>query len=180
VLRISGSIAWLLIPEADRGKSPRLSDPLFLYALHFSKHIMNCQIKNHRDVHGLNTTDNRIVYAHDLGGNFTFLNDEGERISGYSCEEACQMNIAQVLPPDVAEQVREQTALSVTKHVGAVYEIDLLTKDGRRVPLEVSTAIVLRHGQPVEIQGIAVPSVIRSSAPDPARPRCLDADFFYD
>jgi PAS domain S-box-containing protein len=118
-----------------------------------------------------------IVYAHDLGGNFTFLNHAGELISGYSCEEACRMNIAEMVPAEIAEHVREQITRNVTRRVGTVYEIDLIAKDGRRVPLEVSTAVILRAGQPIEIQGIAVPSVIRSTSRD-VKPRCLDADFF--
>ena len=119
-----------------------------------------------------------IVYAHDLSGNFTFLNHAGEVISGYSCEEACRMNIAEVVPAEIAEHVREQITRNVTRRVGTVYEIDLIAKDGRRVPLEVSTAVILRAGQPIEIQGIAVPSVIRNSSRDGVRPRCLDTDFF--
>jgi PAS domain S-box-containing protein len=112
-----------------------------------------------------------IIYAHDLGGNFTFLNHVGEMISGYSCEEACRMNIAELVPAEIAEHVREEIVSNMTRRVGTVYEIDLISKDGRRVPLEVSTTVVLREGQPIEIQGIAVPSVIRG---DSQESRCLD------
>ena len=107
---------------------------------------------------------NKIVYAHDLGGNFTFLNHVGEQISGYSCEEACRMNIVEIVPAEIAERVQEQIISNVARPVGTVYEIDLIAKDGHRVPLEVSTALVLRNGEPVEIQGIAVPSVIRGDS----------------
>lgn len=125
---------------------------------------MNSQKEDYRHDRDLFQGTNEIVYAHDLGGNFTFLNDVGERISGYSREEACRMNIAEVVPAEIAEHVREQIARNVTRRVGTVYEIDLVAKDGRRVPLEVSTAVMLREGQPIEIQGIAVPSVIRGDA----------------
>ena len=97
-----------------------------------------------------------IVYAHDLGGNFTFLNHAGEKISGYSCEEVRRMNVAELVPVEIAAQVREQIVSNVARPVGTVYEIDLIAKDGHRVPLEVSTTLVLRNGQPIEIQGIAV------------------------
>ncbi len=139
---------------------------------------MNRQIHNERDYRQLFQGGNKIVYAHDLSGNFTFLNSTGEAISGYSCEEVCRMNIAEVLPAEIAAHVSEQIISNVTRRVGTVYEIDLIAKDGRRVPLEVSTALVLRNGQPIEIQGIAVPSVIRSSPRNDGRARCLDADFF--
>jgi PAS domain S-box-containing protein len=34
-----------------------------------------------------------IVYSYDLNGNITFLNHEGERLSGYTSEEACRMKL---------------------------------------------------------------------------------------
>lgn len=106
-----------------------------------------------------------VTYAHNLSGNLTFLSEEGERISGYSCEEACRMNIGELLDPEIAGQACEQIMSDVTKRIGTVYEIDLIAKDGQSVPLEVSTSVVLRDGEPIEIQGIAVPSVIRSQSP---------------
>ena len=39
-----------------------------------------------------------------------------------------------------------------------VYEIDIIAKDGRRIPLEVSTRVVLRDGARVEVQWIAAVS----------------------
>ena len=102
-----------------------------------------------------------VTFAHDLGGNLTFLSQEGERISGYSYEEACRMNIAEMLDPEIIGQFREQIMRDARERVGTVYEIELTAKDGRRVALEVSTRLVLRDGL-IEIEGIAVPSVIRS------------------
>jgi PAS domain S-box-containing protein len=120
-----------------------------------------------------------IVYKHDLSGNFTFLNHTGEIISGYSCEEVCRMNIAELVPAEIAEHVRDRVVRNMTKRVGSVYEIDIIAKNGRRVPLEVSTTVITSEGRPVEIQGIAVPSVIRGDAGSGKRLRAVDADFFF-
>ena len=125
---------------------------------------MDIQPYHEQDHRELFQGANKIVYAHDLVGNFTFLNHTGEAISGYSSSEISRMNIADLVPAEVAALVREQIISNVTRRVGTVYEIDLITKDGHHVPLEVSTALMLRNGQPVEIQGIAVPSVIRSGS----------------
>lgn len=119
-----------------------------------------------------------VTYAHDLSGNFTFLSEEGERISVYSCEEFCRMNIADLLDPEIAAKVREQIIRDVRKCIGTVYEIDLIAKDGRYVPLEVSTRVVLREGKPIEVQGIAIPSVIRGQSPTPLRARWANEDSF--
>jgi PAS domain S-box-containing protein len=119
-----------------------------------------------------------VTYAYDLSGNFTFLSEEGERMSGYSCEEACRMNIADLLDSKIAGRVREQIASDMTKHVGAVYEIDLSARDGSSVPIEVSTRVVLRDGRPIEIQGIAVPSVIRAQSSKPVTVRHSNESLF--
>ena len=121
-----------------------------------------------------------VTYAYDLEGNFTFLNEEGENLSGYSCEEVCRMNIAELLDPEVAGQVQQEILRGARERVGMVYEIDLIARDGRRVPLEVSTRIVSRAGKPIEIQGIAVPSVIRSKPASRLRQQCLDEAFSFE
>lgn len=102
-----------------------------------------------------------IIFTHDLAGNLTFLNRAGESISGYSCAEARQMNIVQLVAPELTDLVRVRIAGKVKEHLPTVYEIDIIAKDGRRIPLEVSSEVILRNGRPVAIQGIAVPSVMR-------------------
>ena len=120
-----------------------------------------------------------VTYAYDLSGNFTFLSEEGERILGYSCAEACRMNIAELLDPEIAGQIREQIMRGAKQRIGAVYEIEIVAKDGRRVPVEVSTRVVLRDREPIEIQVVAVPSVIRGQLPTPLRARCPDERFIF-
>ena len=45
------------------------------------------------------------------------------------------MNIAELLVREIAGRVREQIIHAAKERVGTVYEIDLIAKDGRRVPL---------------------------------------------
>jgi PAS domain S-box-containing protein len=120
-----------------------------------------------------------VTYAYDLSGNFTFLSEEGERILGYSRAEACRMNIAELLDPEIAGHVGKQIILDAAGRVGTVYEIDIIARDGRLIPMEVSTRVVLREGQGIEIQGIAVPSVIRNPCLSYAGLRCLDENFVF-
>ncbi len=120
-----------------------------------------------------------ILFAHDLAGHITFLNEAGERILGYSCKEACQMNIAELVAPEFAAQVREQLARNVREILGAVFEIDIIAKDGGRVALEVSTRIAPADGRPTRVEGIAVPSVLRNQNSPHPRLRCVDADFGF-
>jgi PAS domain S-box-containing protein len=98
---------------------------------------------------------NDIIYTHDLQGNFTSLNRSGERITGYSRDEAALMNVADVIAPEYLNLAREMIAHKASEKVSTVYEIDIITKDGRRVRLEVSTRLIFRDGKPVGVQGIA-------------------------
>jgi PAS domain S-box-containing protein len=98
---------------------------------------------------------NDIIYTHDLQGNFTSLNRSGERITGYSREEAAMMNVADVIAPEYLNLARDMIVHKATEQVSTVYEIDIVTKQGRRVRLEVSTRLILSDGKPVGVQGIA-------------------------
>src|SRR5678815_3033550 len=98
---------------------------------------------------------NDIIYTHDLEGNFTSLNRSGERITGYSREETMKMNVADVIATEYLDLAREMIAHKAAEHVSTVYEIDIISKKGRRVRLEVSTRLIFRDGRPVGVQGIA-------------------------
>ncbi|HVF22920.1 MAG TPA: PAS domain S-box protein, partial [Pyrinomonadaceae bacterium] len=98
---------------------------------------------------------NDIIYTHDLQGNFTSLNRTGERITGYSRAETMKMNVADVIAPEYLNLAREMIAHKAAANVSTVYEIDIISKKGRRVRLEVSTRLIFRDGKPVGVQGIA-------------------------
>jgi two-component system, cell cycle sensor histidine kinase and response regulator CckA len=121
--------------------------------------------------------DREIIFKHDVSGNLTFLNRAGELISGYSRQEVCGMNIAQFVAPEFAERVHDWVVGNSSKRLGTVYEVDIIAKDGTRVALEVSTQAVVSNGRAFEIEGIALPSVLRSLSQRPTRLRCLDEDF---
>ena len=98
---------------------------------------------------------NDIIYTHDLTGNFTSLNKSGERVTGFSREEALRMNIANVLAPAYVDTARQMLARKAASKVSTVYELGIIAKDGRAVALEVSTRLIYGSGVPVGVQGIA-------------------------
>jgi len=126
---------------------------------------------------GSDRDDREIIFKHDVSGNLTYLNKAGELITGYSQQEVCGMNIAQFVAPEFAESAHDWAAGNSTKGLGTVYEIDIIAKDGTRIALEVSTRAAARNGLAFEIEGIALPSVLRSLSQRPTRLRCLDEDF---
>ncbi|MEJ7701867.1 MAG: PAS domain S-box protein [Pyrinomonadaceae bacterium] len=96
-----------------------------------------------------------IIYSHDLQGNCLSINSAGEKITGYSLEELKKMNIAQVIAPEHLELAKRMTERKSHDPAPTVYELDIITKDGRRLTLEINTRISLNKGQPLAVEGIA-------------------------
>src|ERR1041385_3656252 len=78
-------------------------------------------------------SENQIVFVIDLAGNFKFVNTAAECVSGYSREEACRMNVSQVVAPELKDYVGRQIREALQGKFAAVYEIEIITKDCRRV-----------------------------------------------
>jgi PAS domain S-box-containing protein len=105
---------------------------------------------------GLLENANDIVYSHDLQGKYLTINRAGEKITGYSREEILGgLNIAQVVAPEHLELAREMIARKLRDPSPTVYELDIISKDGKRLTLELSTRISRREGHPVAVEGIA-------------------------
>jgi diguanylate cyclase (GGDEF)-like protein/PAS domain S-box-containing protein len=111
--------------------------------------------KNEERYKDLFENANDLIYTHDLNGNFTSLNRAGEIITGYSREEALQMNIASVVAPEYLEGARTMTARKIEDERPTTYELEIIAKDGTRVPLDLSTRLIVNDGMPVGVQGIA-------------------------
>ncbi len=95
---------------------------------------------------------NDMVYTIDLAGNLTSINKAAERITGYSRAEGLQMNLSQLVDPACQETTRKMLEQQDNP---ATYELEIVTKDGQKVALEISTHIIARDGKPVGVQGIA-------------------------
>jgi len=98
---------------------------------------------------------NDIIYIHDLQGNFTAINRAAQRITGYSSKEALRMNISQILAPEYLRTAQKMIANKLNDSGPTTYDLEILSKNGDRIPIEVSTRLILHDGQPVGIQGIA-------------------------
>jgi diguanylate cyclase (GGDEF)-like protein/PAS domain S-box-containing protein len=99
-----------------------------------------------------NATD--IIFTIDLEGRFTSINKAAERTMGYTAREALRMTIDDVLPPEEAERVRQSITSQLGGEAPRLSEVAVLTRDGRKVPLEVKGRLLFNDGIPVGIQGI--------------------------
>jgi PAS domain S-box-containing protein len=98
---------------------------------------------------------NDIVYTHDVDGRITSVNRAGEEISGYTCDELLGMDISQIVAPEHLSTTRQMMERKLAGGGPTAYEIEITAKDGRRVPVEVSTRLIFEDGKPVGVQGIA-------------------------
>lgn len=98
---------------------------------------------------------NDLVWVRDLEGKITAINKAAQRITGYTQEEALQLNLARLVAPEDLELVHGMASRLLAGEPASAYEVGVLTKTGRRLNLELSTQLVLRDGAPVALQTIA-------------------------
>ena len=95
-----------------------------------------------------------LVYTVDMQGHLTSFNKAGERILGYARDEVVGTPLATLITPESLARSRQMRVSKETGTAWTTYEVELITKDSRHVPLEVSTRLIYRDGKPVGIQGI--------------------------
>lgn len=98
---------------------------------------------------------NDVIYTIDLQGFFTSINRAGEHISGYSRSEAASIHIDHVVSPEHRGLAHQMLARNLRGEATPAYELEIVTKDGRRVPLEVHAQALYRDGVPTGVPGIA-------------------------
>jgi PAS domain S-box-containing protein len=96
-----------------------------------------------------------IIYEHDLKDNYTSINKAGEQITGYSLAETLNLTLAQTVAPEYIDKARQMVRRKLEGQSVTAYELEIVSKDGRRIAVEVNTRLVLQNGLPVGVQGIA-------------------------
>jgi PAS domain S-box-containing protein len=95
-----------------------------------------------------------VIFLHDLKGKILEINRAAEHLTGYSRTEVLGKNFAELIAPEarqlVLDIVRTHLGGSAPQH----YELPVISKDGVRRYLEVSTRLTYRRGHPVAVQGI--------------------------
>ena len=95
-----------------------------------------------------------FIYTLDMQRHFTSTNKAAERFLGYSRDELVGMDITNIATP---ESIARSRQMRLSKEMGlawTTYEVELVTRDKRHVPVEVSTRLIYRDGEPIGIQGV--------------------------
>jgi PAS domain S-box-containing protein/putative nucleotidyltransferase with HDIG domain len=95
-----------------------------------------------------------LIYTTDLAGNFTSINPVGEKLTRYTREELLASNIGQIVAAESLSTVLQMLDHAVRGLNSTTCELDVLAKDGRQVPLEVSTRPITQDGEVVGVHGI--------------------------
>ncbi|OGO42608.1 MAG: hypothetical protein A2137_05405 [Chloroflexi bacterium RBG_16_58_8] len=96
------------------------------------------------------------IWIHDLEGNFVTVNRATEKLTGYTTEELCKMNVRSFLSDeslDLAHRIRSR--LINNESVEQPYEQRVFRRDGSEAFLQLATSLVISNGKPVAFQHIA-------------------------
>jgi PAS domain S-box-containing protein len=98
---------------------------------------------------------NDIVFTLDLQGNVTSINKAVENLTGFTQAELLKMNMSEFLTPQSTETARLMTARKMAGEERTNYEVEVQTRDGRAITLEISSRLARINGKPAGIQGVA-------------------------
>src|SRR5205807_9584295 len=93
------------------------------------------------------------IYVHDLNGTYLSGNRAAEKLIGYSRDEVIGRNFSKFVAPEYVEIIRANLKKKLEGKGLTSYEIEVRAKDGRKVPVEVSTRLIYEKGIAVAVQG---------------------------
>jgi diguanylate cyclase (GGDEF)-like protein/PAS domain S-box-containing protein len=96
------------------------------------------------------------MYSYNLrGGSLIDVNDRVVELTGFTREELLSLTISQLVGPDWHQVGAEALKAVFAGGDTAPHELEIVAKDGRRVPLEVSSRILMdENGLPITVQAI--------------------------
>lgn len=134
----------------------------FLVMLIIIKGIRKCKkdeemiLESREKYRTLVETIGDIVFTLDLDGRFTYLNSECEKIAQYSIHELMWRPFTDVLAPEYIESTINNFQEGLSGKKIPVYEIELLDKSGRKIPVELKvTSLLDPNGKIIGRIGVA-------------------------
>lgn len=98
---------------------------------------------------------NDVIFTLDLKGNFTSLNRAGERLTGFQCAKGEKFNISSVVAADQLEFAGSMMERALLGNPPSPFNLDIISKEGRRLTLELNGRAILEDARPAGIHCIA-------------------------
>ena len=95
------------------------------------------------------------IYVHDLGGRYVSVNRAAELLSGFDRQEILGKHYSNFISPGNLKNARENFCRKLDAPVETSYEAEVVCKNGHRIPVEISSRMIYRDGDPIGVQGIA-------------------------
>jgi len=95
-----------------------------------------------------------IVYTTGLDTHITSLNRVGQEVLGYTAAEATQLDLKQLVAPKHWELVQHGRERLLAGETEVTLQVEVTTKHGRQMTLEVKPRLIFKGGKPVGVQGI--------------------------
>ena len=93
------------------------------------------------------------LYVHDMSGMYSSVNRAAERISGYAREELIGKHFSKLLNPEYAGRHLHGQSPTLEDLSETIYESEIITKEGRHIPVEISRRLIFAKGVAVGVQG---------------------------
>lgn len=106
------------------------------------------------------------IYVHDLKGNYIRVNHAAETLSGYKREEIVGHNFVEFVAASDLRFGRKGFYAKLAEQGETSFEVEVIAKDGRRVPVEVRSRAIYENGVMIGVQGIARDITERKLAQD--------------
>ncbi len=110
-----------------------------------------------------------MVCTLDLEGRITAINRAGERLTGYAAADAVGRLAVELIAPEHRDEAARQFEARVRSAAESDLErppdlTSLLTRDGRRVPVEVTSSVLVRDGEVIGVLGLVADLSDRENA----------------
>lgn len=95
-----------------------------------------------------------FIFTLDTASRITFVPPILGQLTGYDTDELIGELIGKILTPQSLEKAQQMLAVKMRGETRTTqYEMEMIGKDGRIIPIEVNTSLLYKHGKVVGIQG---------------------------
>jgi len=93
------------------------------------------------------------LYVHDMNGTYTSVNRATETLLGYAREDLIGRHFSPLLNSDHENHVSETLCRKLEAANETTYEAEIVTKEGRHIPVEITSRLIFANGVAVGVQG---------------------------